>query len=115
MNKSVRSVIVGVAGSAVLGMTATLAGAQTDEVKERPPLAAGAHPAAFTLDHVMQAPFAWNLAPAPTGTAVAWVFNVKGCSNIWIADPHGAKARQITPYSGDDGLDIGELAPSLRF
>jgi dipeptidyl aminopeptidase/acylaminoacyl peptidase len=48
---------------------------------------------------------------APTGAAVAWVFNAKGCSNIWVADPsHGAKARQITPYTEDDGFDIGELA-----
>src|SRR5882757_11010669 len=102
--------MVAVAGLAVLGMTATLAGAQTDEVKEKPPLAAGAHPAAFTLNDVMQAPVAWNMVAAPTGTAVAWVFNAKGCSNIWVADPHGAKARQITPYTGDDGFDIGELA-----
>jgi len=89
--------VVAVAGVAVLGMTATLAGAQTP-------------PAAFTLDDVMQAPFAWDMVAAPTGTAVAWVFNAKGCSNIWVADPHGAKARQITPYTGDDGFDIGELA-----
>jgi dipeptidyl aminopeptidase/acylaminoacyl peptidase len=42
---------------------------------------------------------------------VAWVFNAKGCSNIWVADPsHGAKARQITPYTEDGGFDIGELA-----
>jgi hypothetical protein len=32
MNRSVRRVMVGVAGLAVLGMTATLAGAQTDTV-----------------------------------------------------------------------------------
>jgi dipeptidyl aminopeptidase/acylaminoacyl peptidase len=106
--------MVGVAGLAVLGMTATLAGAQTDEVKEEPPLAAAAvaHPAAFTLNDVMQAPFAWDMLAAPTGGAVAWVFNAKGCSNIiWVADPsHGAKARQITPYTEDDGFDIGELA-----
>src|ERR1700724_3111929 len=37
MNRSVCRVMVGVAGLAVLGMTATLAGAQTDEVKEKPP------------------------------------------------------------------------------
>jgi len=105
-----RGVMVGVAGLAVLGMTATLARAQTDDVKERPPPAAEAHPAAFALDDVMQAPFAWDMVAAPTGTAVAWVFNAKGCSNIWVADPHGAKARQITRYTGDDGFDIGELA-----
>jgi dipeptidyl aminopeptidase/acylaminoacyl peptidase len=110
MNRSMRSVMMGVAGLAMLGMTATLAGAQTHEVKEMPPLAAGAHPAAFTLDDVMQAPFAWDMVAAPTGAAVAWVFSAKGCSNIWVADPHGAKARQITQYTGDDGFDIGELA-----
>ena len=38
MNRSACRVIVGVAALAVLGMTATLAGAQTDEVKEKPRL-----------------------------------------------------------------------------
>jgi hypothetical protein len=38
MNRSLCRVMVGAAGLAVLGMTATLAGAQTGEVKERPPL-----------------------------------------------------------------------------
>src|SRR5258708_5876207 len=112
MNRSVRRGMVGVAGLAVLGVTATLAGAQTDEVKEKPSLAAaGAHPAAFTLNDVVQAPFASYLLAAPTGGAVAWVFNARGCSNIWVADPsRGAKARRITPYTEDDGFDIGELA-----
>jgi dipeptidyl aminopeptidase/acylaminoacyl peptidase len=73
--------------------------------------AAGTHPASFTLNDVMQAPFAWDMVAAPTGAAVAWVFNAKGCINIWVADSsHGAKARQITPYTEDDGFDIGELA-----
>ena len=73
-------------------------------------LAAGAHPAAFTLNDVTQAPFPSDMLAAPTGAAVAWVFNARGCSNIWVADPsHGAKARQITPYT-EDGFDIGELA-----
>jgi hypothetical protein len=96
MNRSVCRVMVGVAGLAVLGMTATLAGAQT-------------RPAA--LNDVMQAPFPYDMVAAPTGAAVAWVFDAKGCRNIWVADPsHGAKARQITPYSEDDGFDIGEIA-----
>ena len=38
MNRSACRVMVDVAGLAVLGMTATLAGAQTVEVKEKPPL-----------------------------------------------------------------------------
>jgi dipeptidyl aminopeptidase/acylaminoacyl peptidase len=73
--------------------------------------AAGAHPAAFTLNDVMQAPYPYDMVPAPTGSAVAWVFDAKGCRNIWIADPsHGAKARQITPYTDCDGFNIGDLA-----
>ena len=38
MNRSVSRMMMGVAGLAVLGMTTTLAGSQTDEVKEKPPL-----------------------------------------------------------------------------
>ena len=38
MHNSVCRVMVGVAGLVVLGMTATLAGAQTGEVKEKPRL-----------------------------------------------------------------------------
>lgn len=98
MTRFARRVMVAVAGTAVLGMTATLAAAQT-------------HPATYTLNDVMQAPFASDMLPSPRGAAVAWVFNAKGCSNIWVSDaPRGAKAHQITPYTADDGFDIGELA-----
>jgi dipeptidyl aminopeptidase/acylaminoacyl peptidase len=73
--------------------------------------AAGAQQPAFTLDDVTQAPYPYDMVPAPAGSAVAWVFDAKGCRNIWVADPsHGAKARQITPYTGDDGFNIRELA-----
>jgi dipeptidyl aminopeptidase/acylaminoacyl peptidase len=73
--------------------------------------AAGPHPPAFTLNDVMQAPYPYDMVPAPTGSAVAWVFDAKGCRNIWVADPsHGAKARQITPYTECDGFNIGDLA-----
>jgi len=84
MHRLARRVMVAVAGMAVLGMTATPAGAQTN-------------PAPFTLNDVMQAPFAWAMLAASKGAAVAWVFSAKDCSNIWVADPsQGAKARQIT-------------------
>jgi dipeptidyl aminopeptidase/acylaminoacyl peptidase len=59
----------------------------------------------------MQAPYPSDLVAAPAGGAVAWVFDTKGCRNIWIADSSGsAKAHSITPYTEDDGFDIGELA-----
>jgi len=72
---------------------------------------AGAHSAAFTLNDVMQAPYPSDLVAAPAGRAVAWVFDTKGCRNIWVADSSGsAKAHPITAYTEDDGFDIGELA-----
>jgi dipeptidyl aminopeptidase/acylaminoacyl peptidase len=72
---------------------------------------AGPHPGAFTLNDVMQAPYPYDMVPAPTGSAVAWVFDAKGCRNIWVADPsHGAKARQITPYTDCDGFNTRDLA-----
>src|ERR1700722_16115732 len=73
--------------------------------------AAVAQPPAFSLNDVTQAPYPYDMVAAPTGGAVAWVFDTKGCRNIWVADPsHGAKARRITPYTEDDGFNIGDLA-----
>jgi dipeptidyl aminopeptidase/acylaminoacyl peptidase len=72
---------------------------------------AAAHPAPFTIDQVMQAPFPSSLVAAPRGKAVAWVFDVRGSRNVWIADAaHGMKARELTAFAGDDGFNIGELA-----
>jgi dipeptidyl aminopeptidase/acylaminoacyl peptidase len=63
----------------------------------------------FTLEQVMSAPFPSDLSAAPAGGRVAWVLNAKGVRNIWIAEPPAYKGRQITSYSEDDGLEIGEL------
>jgi dipeptidyl aminopeptidase/acylaminoacyl peptidase len=73
---------------------------------------ARAHPAAFTINEVMQAPYPSDLVTAASGGAVAWVFDTKGVRNIWVADSSGgaARSRSITAFSEDDGFDIGELA-----
>ncbi len=54
--------------------------------------AAGAHPAAFTLNDVMQVPYPYDMGAAPAGGAVAWVFDAKGCRNIWVADSSGRES-----------------------
>ena len=61
-----------------------------------------------SIEEVMQAPYPSSLVASAKGNAVAWVFDTKGCRNIWVAQ--GAHARQITPYTLDDGFDIGDLA-----
>jgi dipeptidyl aminopeptidase/acylaminoacyl peptidase len=72
------------------------------------PLAA--HPAAFSIEQVMQAPFPSSLVAASRDKAVAWVFDDRGCRNVWVADAaDGMKGRAVTTFTGDDGFAIGEL------
>jgi dipeptidyl aminopeptidase/acylaminoacyl peptidase len=70
---------------------------------------AATHAAPFTIDEVMQAPYPSSLV-ASAGNSVAWVFDTKGVRNVWLAQ--GARSRQITSYTLDDGFDIGDLALS---
>jgi dipeptidyl aminopeptidase/acylaminoacyl peptidase len=63
----------------------------------------------FTLEQVMSAPFPEELVAAPTGGAVAWVFNDRGARNIWIAAPPDYRGRAITSYAEDDGQEITDL------
>ncbi len=70
-----------------------------------------AHPAPFTIDQVMGAPYPSSLTAAPRGRGVAWVFESRGVRNIWVADADsGTKGRQVTTFTGDDGYDIGDVA-----
>jgi dipeptidyl aminopeptidase/acylaminoacyl peptidase len=64
---------------------------------------------AFTLEQVMSSPFPTDLVAAKTGGGFAWVFNARGARNIWVAEPPEYNGRQITPYTQDDGQDLGEL------
>src|SRR3989442_9856206 len=73
------------------------------------PAAPGRAQQPFTLEQVMSAPFPEALVAAPTGGAVAWVFNDRGARNIWIAAPPDYQGKPVTTYTGDDGQEIGEL------
>jgi dipeptidyl aminopeptidase/acylaminoacyl peptidase len=81
------------------------------------PIPTAAHPAAFTIEQVMGAPFPSSLIAASRGEAVAWVFDDRGCRNVWAADAaHGMRGRAVTTFTGDDGFNIGELvwSPDAR-
>jgi dipeptidyl aminopeptidase/acylaminoacyl peptidase len=67
-----------------------------------------AHPATFTIEEVMQAPYPSSLIASSKGNSVAWVFDTKGCRNVWLWQ--GGHARAITTYTSDDGFDIGDVA-----
>ena len=63
----------------------------------------------FTIEQVMGAPFPDELTAAPTGGAVAWVFNTRGARNIWVAAPPDYAGRVVTAYAEDDGQEVGDL------
>jgi len=76
---------------------------------------AAAAPAAhaFSIEQVMSAPFPSAPVAAPQGGRVAWVYDEAGRRNIWVAEPgaNGAfSAHAITAYTGDDGMDMGEVS-----
>jgi dipeptidyl aminopeptidase/acylaminoacyl peptidase len=92
----------------MFAFTRFLMGALSASALLAPPAFAALHAAPFTIEEIMQAPYPSSLVASPKGNSVAWVFDTKGCRNIWIAE--GAHARQITSYTLDDGFDIGDLA-----
>ena len=72
--------------------------------------AAFAAPGPFTLEQVLSAPFPSDLIAAPSGGAVAWVFDVRGARNIWIAEAPGYRGRSVTAHRDDDGQEISDVA-----
>jgi dipeptidyl aminopeptidase/acylaminoacyl peptidase len=63
----------------------------------------------FSLEQVLSAPYASELSAAPAGDRFAWVEDVVGHRNLWIAAAH-SPAHQLTTFDQDDGLDISDLA-----
>jgi dipeptidyl aminopeptidase/acylaminoacyl peptidase len=72
-------------------------------------LSARAASGPFTMEQVLNYPFATEMAAARDGGHVAWVRNVAGVRNIWVADAPAYKPRQITQYKDDDGQEITQL------
>lgn len=68
----------------------------------------------FTIRQALSAPFQSQLTAAPSGANFAWVSNEEGSRNLWVAEKDAAgkaySAHPVTHYSGDDGIEIGELA-----
>jgi len=88
----------------LLAVTAVAATAQT--AQPATPSASGS----FTLEQMLSYPYTEELASAPTGARIAWVFNRGGVRNVWAAEGPDYKARQITDYRDDDGQELTHLA-----
>jgi len=59
----------------------------------------------------MSSPFPNELVATTHGSRVAWVFNLKGVRNVWVADGPDFvhTARPVTHYTADDGQPIASL------
>lgn len=72
--------------------------------------AASAQTHGFTIEQALSAPFTEHLSAAPAGRKFAWVANIGGCRNTWVAETNssgtGYSSRQLTEYSDDDGQEL---------
>jgi dipeptidyl aminopeptidase/acylaminoacyl peptidase len=73
---------------------------------------ASAHASArseFSMAQVLHYPFATELAAAERGDAVAWVCNVDGVRNVWVAHGPAFTPAKVTQFNEDDGQEITQL------
>lgn len=63
----------------------------------------------FTMAQVLHYPYATELAAAEQGDAIAWVNNIDGVRNIWMARRPAFAPIQVTQYTEDDGQEITQL------
>lgn len=68
-----------------------------------------AHAQSFTLEQALSNPSPYGLTAATHGARVAWIFNLRGARNVWVADGPDFSGRQLTHYSSDDGMPIASL------
>ena len=54
--------------------------------------------------------FASGLVAAPAHERIAWIENVRGERNVWVAEGPDWDGRQLTRYEGDDGQELAALA-----
>ncbi|MGH9414246.1 MAG: hypothetical protein ACRD0Y_10980, partial [Terriglobales bacterium] len=65
--------------------------------------------AQFTMRQALSYPYPYGLTAAAHGEHVAWVFDVRGAGNVWVASGPKFIAHQLTHYQGDEGMPIASL------
>jgi len=65
--------------------------------------------AAMTMAQATDFPYATQLAAAERGDVIAWVTNVGGARNIWVARGPAFVPLQVTRNTADDGQEITQL------
>ena len=73
---------------------------------------ASAHASArseFSMEQVLHYPFATELAAAERGDVIAWVCNLDGVRNVWVARGPAFTPAKVTQFNEDDGQEITQL------
>jgi dipeptidyl aminopeptidase/acylaminoacyl peptidase len=73
---------------------------------------ASAHASArseFSMAQVLHYPFATELAAAERGDVIAWVCNLDGVRNVWMARGPAFTPAKVTQFNEDDGQEITQL------
>ena len=89
----------------ILGLVAVLSSFASGDASAAPG-------GAFSIHDVLSAPFPSELHASPKGNKAAWISNDAGSRNLWVAEASADGARsahQVTAYSGDVGIDMGEV------
>ncbi|MDE2163737.1 MAG: S9 family peptidase [Alphaproteobacteria bacterium] len=63
----------------------------------------------FTMAQVLDYPFVSDLTASANGARIAWVRNLRGARNVWVASGPDFKPVQVTHYTEDDGQEITQL------
>lgn len=65
--------------------------------------------AEFSMEQMLHYPFATELAAAERGDVIAWVCNLDGVRNIWVARGPTFTPVKVTQFNEDDGQEITQL------
>jgi dipeptidyl aminopeptidase/acylaminoacyl peptidase len=63
----------------------------------------------FSMAQVLHYPFATELAAAEHGDVIAWVCNLDGVRNVWVARGPAFTPVKVTQFNEDDGQEITQL------
>ena len=63
----------------------------------------------LTLEQALSYPFVGGLVAAEHADRIAWVQDVQGVRDIWVADGPGFTPRKVTRYAEDDGQELTGL------
>ncbi len=64
----------------------------------------------FTMEQVLGYPYPSELVSSPNGNEFAWVLNIRGVRNIWVAQGPDYQPRLLTGYSRDSGQELSNLS-----